>query len=151
MENPNGRLQSERAGPDQRRQNEGVQSQGVQKSIILEQRRELQNWRFRLLMERLLLNEPGRRTKLIYEDGRPIILMEQNADPITKQAHELARETPSRQLGSQNHRRHIAEIPAIIYHDLVQRFGLPRHNPRDWAAWFNNAENAAFRVHPGRV
>lgn len=102
-------------------------------------------------MERLLKNEPERRTKLIYEDGRPIIIMEQEASRITKRAHERARDLPDRQLGSQNHRRHIGEIPVVIYYDLLKKFGSAQQNPKDWARWFNDPANAAFRVHPGRV
>jgi hypothetical protein len=103
--------------------------------------------------ERLITNRPGRRTKLIYEDGRPVFVMEQAADPILDYAARKAAETAhaGRQIGSQNHRRHIAELPQVIYFDLLKRFGTPQNNPSDWKRWFNDPENAGFRVHGGHV
>ena len=101
-------------------------------------------------MNRLLLNKPGRRTKLIYEDGRPIFLMEQDADPVIDHAHELGRDSPARPV-SHSKARHVAEIPTIIYYELLRKFGPPRDNPSDWKKWFNDPENRAFRVWGGRV
>lgn len=99
---------------------------------------------------RLITDRPGRRTAIHYEDGRPIILMQQDADPLTHYAHEVARDLPARPVGGAGWRQ-IGHLPAVIYHDLLLRFGPPNKNPSDWRRWWNDPENRAFRVDPRRV
>lgn len=53
--------------------------------------------------------------------------------------------------GTQNHMAHVAEIPNVVYHELVKKFGKPSDNPKAWKQWLNNSENRAFRTGGGNV
>ena len=53
--------------------------------------------------------------------------------------------------GTQRHRLHVAEIPNVIFHELLRRFGHWKHNQAAWKRWLNDPDNAAFRTWTGRV
>ena len=53
--------------------------------------------------------------------------------------------------GTQNHMAHVAEIPNVVYHELVKKFGKPSDNPKAWKQWRNSNENRVFRTGGGNV
>lgn len=103
------------------------------------------------MSKRYITNRPGRRTTIEMHEGLPLIKMEQDADPVMDYAHELSRDAPTQLVGSQNHYRHVAEIPAVLYHKWKRDFGEPRHNPVKWKQLLNDHENRHFRVWGGQV
>jgi hypothetical protein len=52
---------------------------------------------------------------------------------------------------TQRHQQKIAEIPSVIYYDLLKKFGQPRDNMKAWKRWLNDPDNRAFRTTGGRV
>lgn len=53
--------------------------------------------------------------------------------------------------GSQRHMAHVAEIPNVLYNELVKKFGRPADNPKAWKQWLNSNENRAFRTGGGYI
>lgn len=53
--------------------------------------------------------------------------------------------------GTQKHMAHVAEIPNVVYHELVKKFGKPSDNPKAWKQWLNDSENRAFRTGGGNI
>lgn len=53
--------------------------------------------------------------------------------------------------GTQNHMAHVAEIPNVVYHELVKKFGKPSDNPKAWKQWLNSNENRVFRTGGGNL
>lgn len=53
--------------------------------------------------------------------------------------------------GTQNHMAHVAEIPNVVYAELVKKFGKPSDNPKAWKQWLNDSENRAFRTGGGNL
>lgn len=53
--------------------------------------------------------------------------------------------------GSQKHMAHVAEIPNVVYAQLVEKFGKPHENPKAWKQWLNDSENRAFRTGGGYI
>jgi hypothetical protein len=47
--------------------------------------------------------------------------------------------------------QHVAEIPNVLYHELLKKLGKPSENPKAWKHWLNNNENRAFRTGGGTV
>lgn len=103
------------------------------------------------MTKRYLTNRPGRQTTIEYQDGLPLIVMTQDADPAISLAHELSRDAPARLMGSQNHYRHVAEVPSVLYHKWLAAYGQPKHNPKKWKQLLNDHENRHFRVWGGNV
>ena len=59
---------------------------------------------------------------------------------------------PGQMIGNtQKHQQKVAEIPNVIYYDLLKRFGEPKDNPKAWKAWLNDADNRAFRTTGGSI
>jgi|TARA_R100000149_G_C5871183_1_gene135154 hypothetical protein len=55
---------------------------------------------------------------------------------------------------TQNHWQQVAEIPSMVYMDLMKRFGDPHNNPeaqKKWKAWLNDIDNRYFRTGGGNV
>ena len=53
--------------------------------------------------------------------------------------------------GTQKHMAHVAEIPNVVYHELVKKFGKPSDNPKAWKQWLNSNENRVFRTGGGNL
>lgn len=53
--------------------------------------------------------------------------------------------------GTQKHMAHVAEIPNVVYAELVKKFGKPSDNPKAWRQWLNDSENRAFRTGGGNL
>jgi hypothetical protein len=53
--------------------------------------------------------------------------------------------------GTQKHIVHIAEIPNVLYHHLLEKLGHPRDNQKAWKAWLNDSENRDFRTGGGYI
>lgn len=53
--------------------------------------------------------------------------------------------------GTQKHIQHVAEIPTVVYHHLLETLGDPKENPKAWKAWLNDSENRAFRTGGGNL
>jgi len=53
--------------------------------------------------------------------------------------------------GTQKHIQHVAEIPNVVYHHLLETLGDPKENPKAWKAWLNDSENRAFRTGGGNL
>jgi hypothetical protein len=53
--------------------------------------------------------------------------------------------------GTQKHMAHVAEIPNVLYNELVQKFGKPADNPKAWKQWLNSNENRVFRTGGGHL
>ncbi len=59
---------------------------------------------------------------------------------------------PGQMIGNtQKHQQKVAEIPNVIYYDLLKKFGDPKNNPKAWKAWLNDADNRAFRTTGGSI
>ena len=55
---------------------------------------------------------------------------------------------------TQNHWQQVAEIPSMVYMDLMKKFGDPHNNPeaqKKWKAWLNDIDNRYFRTGGGNV
>ena len=85
-------------------------------------------------------------------DGQHYVLVEQETKEIIKKAKDLYMDyKPYNLVGSQNHMRQIAEIPANLYYDLIEKLGEPKHNKRAWARWLNDPDNKFFRTGGGNI
>ena len=78
---------------------------------------------------------------------------EQNIDPIrdlAKSQRDFHR--PGDLIGNtQKHWQKVGEIPAVLYHELLLKFGEPRDNPKAWMRWLQDKYNEAFRTTTGRL
>ena len=52
---------------------------------------------------------------------------------------------------TQKHHKHVAEIPAVIYYDMLRKLGQPSENPKAWKKWLNDPDNKVFRVGGGKL
>jgi hypothetical protein len=85
-------------------------------------------------------------------DGQHYVSVEQETKEIIKKAKALDMDyKPYNLVGSQNHMRQIAEIPANLYYDLIEKLGEPKHNKRAWARWLNDPDNKFFRTGGGNI
>ena len=50
---------------------------------------------------------------------------------------------------TQKHHQKIGEIPLPIYHQLIEKYGQPHQNPKEWKKWLNL--NPAFRTTGGNL
>lgn len=81
------------------------------------------------------------------------IVTQQNIDPVKKMANEeMVSHTVGSMIGNtQKHHQKIAEIPTVIYYELLQKYGRPNQNPKAWLKWLQNSDNQAFRTTNGRL
>ena len=78
----------------------------------------------------------------------------QRADPILSKnkAQRNANGKGARTGSTQEHWRKVADIPEVLYYDLVAKFGPPtRDNWADWSKWLNDYDNRFFRTTEGKV
>ena len=52
---------------------------------------------------------------------------------------------------TQRHWQQVAEIPNVIYLQLVEKYGAPRDNPTAWRKWLNDYDNRYFRTGGGSL
>ena len=52
---------------------------------------------------------------------------------------------------TQKHWQKVGEIPNVLYHDLLLKFGRPDQNPKAWLRWLQDKDNEAFRTTNGRL
>tara|TARA_R100000353_G_scaffold25741_1_gene21947 strand:- start:659 stop:979 length:321 start_codon:yes stop_codon:yes gene_type:complete len=106
-------------------------------------------------MKRNLISDPttGKEINLHQEsDGSSYIEQTQRFDNLLKINKHMADDWKYGQMrGTQKHMAHVAEIPNILYAELVQKFGKPADNPKAWKQWLNDSENRAFRTGGGKL
>ena len=104
-------------------------------------------------MKRLLKHDPITGTDVfMYQnsDGSTYIEQKQNFDNLIKLNKHMADDWRYGQMtGTQKHMAHVAEIPNVLYNELVQKFGRPADNPKAWKRWLNSNENRVFRTGGG--
>lgn len=103
-----------------------------------------------------LLSKDAATGKEIYmnqgSDGSTVIETTQNFDTLLKINKQMADDWRYGNMrGTQRHMQHVAEIPNVVYHHLVEKFGKPSENPKAWKQWLNDNENRAFRTGGGHV
>lgn len=52
---------------------------------------------------------------------------------------------------TQKHQRKVADIPTVIYLELIEKFGQPKDNPKAWRKWLNDYDNRFFRTGGGTI
>lgn len=97
----------------------------------------------------------SKKTTMEYDQGEDHfkIVTQQNIEPVKKMANEqMVDHTVGSMIGNtQKHHQKIAEIPTVIYYDLLQKFGRPDQNPNAWLKWLQNSDNQSFRTTNGRL
>lgn len=85
-------------------------------------------------------------------DGITYIENSQKFDNLLKINKHMADDwRPGQMVGSQKHMAHVAEIPNVLYNQLVKKFGRPADNPEAWKKWLNDSENRVFRTGGGYI
>ena len=104
-------------------------------------------------MKRLLKHDPITGIDVFMHqnsDGSTYIEQKQNFDNLIKLNKHMADDWRYGQMtGTQKHMAHVAEIPNVLYNELVQKFGRPADNPKAWKRWLNSNENRVFRTGGG--
>lgn len=95
----------------------------------------------------------GKQTFLKFDGDDKTVISEQKVDHIINYAQRQASNyRPGSMIGNtQRHQQKVAEIPAVLYFDLVKKLGHPKHNKKAWKRWLNDNENQLFRTGGGRV
>ena len=97
----------------------------------------------------------SKKTTMEYDDagGEYIVSTQQKIDPVkdlAKKQKDLHR--PGDLIGNtQKHWQNVGEIPSVLYHELLLKFGSPRDNPKAWMRWLQDKDNEAFRTSNGRL
>lgn len=106
-------------------------------------------------MKRTLRIDPttGKEINLRQEtDGSSYIEQTQHFDNLLRINKQMNNDWQYGQMrGTQRHMAHVAEIPNVVYNELVQKFGKPADNPKAWKQWLNDSENRAFRTGGGKL
>ncbi len=104
-------------------------------------------------MRQPIKNIDGKKVELVTDtDGSRRIVESQTFDPLLKLNKHMSDDwKPGQLIGSQKHIAHVAEIPNIIYNELVQKFGRPNDNPKAWKQWLNDNQNRVFRTGGGYI
>ena len=106
-------------------------------------------------MKRLLKHDPITGTDVFMHqngDGSTHIEQKQNFENLIKLNKHMADDWRYGQMtGTQKHMAHVAEIPNVLYTELVQKFGRPAENPKAWKQWLNSNENRVFRTGGGHL
>ena len=94
----------------------------------------------------------GKTTYLQQDADGDRIVQEQNFDKLVKMNKFYNDGWQYGQMrGTQKHIQHVAEIPAVVYHHLLETLGDPKENSKAWKAWLNDGENRAFRTGGGNL
>jgi Zn-dependent M32 family carboxypeptidase len=106
-------------------------------------------------MKRLLKADPktGVQSSLVQDsNGETRIETQQEFSNLIKLNKQMNDDWSKGQMtGTQKHMQHVAEIPNVLYHELLKKLGKPSENPKAWKQWLNNNENRAFRTGGGTV
>jgi topoisomerase IA-like protein len=106
-------------------------------------------------MDRIIKTDPITGTQIKMKQGRygdTVIEQSQTFDNLLKINKHMADDWRYGQLtGTQKHMAHVAEIPNVLYNELVQKFGKPADNPKAWKQWLNSNENRVFRTGGGHL
>ena len=104
-------------------------------------------------MKKLLNADPitGKKTYFHGETDGNYVSTEQPVDNIKDAAKSEANEWRYGDLmgNTQKHKQKVGEIPAVIYYDLLKKFGQPRENPKAWLKWLE--ENKSFKATGGKL
>ena len=97
----------------------------------------------------IITNHEYGSSTLITEDDRHIIQETTNVGAVRDHVRQLQEENHQvgARVGSQNHMRHVAEVPMSVYNQS-QREGWGK---KEWKRWLNDPDNAPLRVTKGRV
>ena len=95
----------------------------------------------------------GKETWVHFNDDGMIVESKQNIDSlVSKNSEEANAFRPGSLIGNtQAHRRKVADIPSGLYHELLQKFGRPQDNPKEWRKWLNDYDNRFFRTDVGHI
>ena len=106
-------------------------------------------------MKKLLTEDrvAGKKTYFQTEGDDTHVVTEQKVDHILEHNKRQANDWRSGSMigNTQHHHQKVAEIPATLYYDLVEKLGDPRQNMDAWKKWLNNPENRFFRSTGGTV
>tara|TARA_R110000787_G_scaffold47413_3_gene114747 strand:+ start:113 stop:433 length:321 start_codon:yes stop_codon:yes gene_type:complete len=106
-------------------------------------------------MKRQIQFDPqaGKNIKLVEDtDGSQRIESTQNFDTLLKINKQMSNDWRYGQMtGSQKHMQHVAEIPNVIYNELLNKFGKLSENPKAWKQWLNDNQNRDFRTGGGNI
>ena len=104
-------------------------------------------------MKKLLNADPitGKKTYFHGEADGNYVSTEQPVDNILDAAKYEANDWRYGDLmcNTQKHKQKVGEIPAVIYYDLLKKFGQPRENPKAWLKWLE--ENKGFKATGGKL
>jgi hypothetical protein len=103
-------------------------------------------------MKRLISEDKasGKKTYLHTDQEGDRVVQEQNFDKIVEMNKFYNDGWQKGQMrGTQKHIQHVAEIPNVVYHHLLETLGDPKENPKAWKAWLNDHQNRAFRTGGG--
>ncbi len=104
-------------------------------------------------MKKLLNADPITGKRTIFESGADghRVTTTVNVDPVKDLAKESANNYRYGDMigNTQKHKHKVGEIPALLYHHLVERFGQPKDNPKAWMQWLE--ENKGFKATGGRL
>jgi len=94
-------------------------------------------------------------TTMDYDANKEEYIIEtvQKVDGIKDLAKEQLQEHRAGDMigNTQKHWQKVGEIPNTIYYDLLQKFGSPQQNPKEWFRWLQDNDNKAFRTTNGRL
>ena len=106
-------------------------------------------------MKKLLTEDrvAGKKTYFQTEGDDTHVVTAQKVDHILEHNKRQANDWKSGSMigNTPHHHQTVAEIPATLYYDLVEKLGDPRQNMNAWKKWLNNPENRFFRSTGGTV
>ena len=106
-------------------------------------------------MKKLLSHDPitGKKTTFHWKPEGNFITTEMDVTPIMDSAKEEAKNWRYGSMigNTQKHKQKIADIPAPLYYQLVEKFGQPWQNPKKWRQWVNERDNRVFKTTGGTV
>ena len=104
-------------------------------------------------MKKLLTADPrtGKKTYFHGEADGNYVKTEQEVGNILDAAKEEANDWRYGNLmgNTQKHKQKVADIPTVIYYELLSKFGQPRDNPKAWLKWLE--ENKNFKATGGKL
>lgn len=98
--------------------------------------------------DKLVVHEYGD-SELITEDDKYIFKETTYHEPLLAHVKELQEQNHQvgARIGSQNHMRHVAEVPMSVYNQAHRE----QWGQKEWRRWLNDPDNAPLRVTKGRV
>ena len=103
-------------------------------------------------MKKHLSASPGKQTHVRFDGDDMTIVTEQNVTPILEQNKRVSNEWQAGdyQTGSE-HTHKVAEFPAVLYYELLKKFGTPQQNPQAWFRYLNDSDNRFLRTTTGKL